>query len=259
MCRLAVYRGPEIPLEQLLLHPAHSLMKQSWGPQEMREGKLNADGYGFAWFDRQNKPSAYTNPMPIWTDPNLPALGRTLASSMWLANVRSATVCSDVSHANTQPFIDDSFIFLHNGYIKDFALTLRHWLRCQLIPGIDAHIRGSTDSEHLFALFRQIMVDNPDYTISNGLVRLMEIITEGLGKAKGLLNIVVANSQQIVALRHAVNGECPSLYYTTDDKDYADASLIASERLTPSGSWQAVPEHHLLIVDPDKSIEIVPL
>lgn len=259
MCRLATYWGPEIPLEKLLLHPAHSLMKQSWGPQEMREGKLNADGYGFAWFDKQNKPAAYTNPMPIWTDPNLPALGRTLTSSMWLANVRSATFCSDVSHANTQPFIDDSFVFLHNGYIKDFSLTLQHWLRCQLAPEIGAHIRGTTDSEHLFALFRQIMVDNPDYSIVNAMEQLMEMIAEGLHDRKGLLNIIIANSRQIVALRHAVNGECPSLYYTTDDEDYAGASLIASERLTPSKSWQTVPKHHLLIIDPDKPIEIIPL
>lgn len=161
MCRLAVYMGPEIALEQLLLHPAHSLMQQSWGPLEMREGKLNADGYGFGWFNQDARPASYTNPMPIWTDPNLPALARTLSSPQWLANVRSATRCSDVSHANTQPFTDDTFIFLHNGYIKDFALTLRHWIRCKLSADIDAYIRGSTDSEHLFALFRQVMAGQP--------------------------------------------------------------------------------------------------
>jgi len=125
MCRLAIYIGPQLSLENLLLKPEYGLMEQSWGPKEMNEGKLNADGYGFAWFNNGNQPASYRNPMPIWTDINLESLARTLTASQWFANVRSATVGLDVSHANTQPFTDEKFIYLHNGYIKDFKINYR--------------------------------------------------------------------------------------------------------------------------------------
>ncbi|MDH5648880.1 MAG: ergothioneine biosynthesis protein EgtC [Gammaproteobacteria bacterium] len=259
MCRLATYLGPEISLEKLLLHPAHSLMRQSWGPQEMREGKLNADGYGFGWFDQNGVPAAYANPMPIWTDPNLPALARTLSTDMWLANVRSATLSSDVSHANTQPFNDDQYIFLHNGYIKDFALNLRHWVRCRLAPEIDCHIRGTTDSEHLFALFRQIMKENAAYSISDGIRQMLTEIENQLGDKKALLNIVIADKQSITAVRHALNGECPTLYYTSTDQDYPGASLIASEKLTPSSGWQAVSDHSVVVMRSGNPVELTSL
>ena len=44
---MAAYIGPEITLRDLMLEPAYGLMEQSWGPREMKEGRLNADGYGF--------------------------------------------------------------------------------------------------------------------------------------------------------------------------------------------------------------------
>ena len=97
MCRIACYIGPEIALADLLLQPDHSLLQQSWNPQEMREGRLNADGYGFGWFDVSGKTARYTNPMPIWSDPNLESLSRSLHQTIWMANVRSATRCMDVS------------------------------------------------------------------------------------------------------------------------------------------------------------------
>ena len=53
MCRLAAYIGPTLRLEELLLKPEHSLVKQSWAPREMMEARLNADGYGFGWFDQE--------------------------------------------------------------------------------------------------------------------------------------------------------------------------------------------------------------
>ncbi len=78
MCRLAAYIGPVLRLEELLLKPDHSLVKQSWAPREMMEARLNADGYGFGWFDHTGRPLRYRQTMPIWTDPNLAELGRGL-------------------------------------------------------------------------------------------------------------------------------------------------------------------------------------
>ncbi len=81
---------------------------------------LNADGYGFAWYNDDGRPAVYVNPAPIWTDPNLPHLARALVSDLWMTSVRSASAGNPVNHANTQPFVDDEFMFDHNGLIDDF-------------------------------------------------------------------------------------------------------------------------------------------
>lgn len=248
MCRLAAYIGPNIPLAQLLLHPQHSLMKQSWEPQEMKEGKLNADGYGFGWYKNDGQAACYNNPMPIWTDPNLEALSETLSAPLWLANVRSATRSMDVSHANTQPFSHNKFIFLHNGYIKDFPGKIRHRIRCLLSDEIESGIQGSTDSEHIFALFLQLLHEHPGCNLEQGVRLLVEKIEQELGNCKVLLNLLISDGNSVCAIRHAINGDCPSLYTTSNDADYPDAQLIASEKLTPSNNWKTVPEHSMLII-----------
>jgi glutamine amidotransferase len=81
MCRLAVYIGASIRLEDLILKPAHNLVEQAYAPREMQEARLNADGYGFGWFDDDGTPAVYTNTMPIWADHNLETLGRRLQAT----------------------------------------------------------------------------------------------------------------------------------------------------------------------------------
>lgn len=46
MCRLLGYLGEPILLESILTQPKHSLIVQSYQPQEMQESLLNADGFG---------------------------------------------------------------------------------------------------------------------------------------------------------------------------------------------------------------------
>ncbi len=259
MCRMAAYIGPEIPLRDLMLEPAYGLMEQSWGPREMKEGRLNADGYGFGWFAPDGRPAFYTNPMPIWTDRNLADLGRSLAAPQWLANVRSATRSMDISHANTQPFADDRYIFLHNGYVADFTTSLRTRIRQNLGPEIEAGVHGNTDSEYLFALFREIMAEHENFMVDQGLLELFKIIEEWAAGIKSLLNVIIGDGKRLYATRHAFNGECPSLYFTTEEENYPGGMLIASEPLTESGSWQPVPEHHMLILDTEQHLQLIPL
>lgn len=49
MCRLLGYLGKPIQLDRLLLKPEHSLVVQSYQPQEMTAGLLNADGFGLSY------------------------------------------------------------------------------------------------------------------------------------------------------------------------------------------------------------------
>lgn len=259
MCRLAAYLGPAASLEQFLLRPEHSLVKQSWTPKEMQGAVLNADGFGIGWHDDHGRPAAYRNVLPIWADLNLPHLGRSLRRELWLAAVRSATEGFASGHANTQPFFDEELIFLHNGFLEDFAERHRPRIRRWLEPAVEAHIHGNTDSEYLFAVLRQLLRQEPELSLEQLMLRLCQQLADWAEDSPALLNILVSDGRRIYALRHALGRDCPSLYYTTDDETFPGAQLVASEPLVAGGYWHAVPPHHLLVLDPEEPPTLTPV
>ena len=259
MCRIAAYLGEPIALGKFLIDPPHSLQVQGWAPRELKYARLNADGYGFAWYADDGQPAVYVNPGPIWTDPNLPHLARTLASDLWIASVRSASEGNPVNHANTQPFAGEDFLFDHNGLIDQFHCQVRPRLVADLDPSLLPSIRGNTESEYLFASLRQILFDNQDLSVESALAELMSRIEHWVDGCRALLTIVVSDGERLYAVRHALGDGCPTLYYTTDDEGFPNAQLIASERMTDSSFWQIVPEHQILILAPDKPPELLSL
>jgi len=256
MCRLAAYVGPAITLQQFLLDPAHSLYRQSWEPQELKYAKLNADGYGFGWYGPDEQPAIHTSALPIWSDANLPHLARSLTQPLWLAEVRSATPGNPVHQFNTAPFYDTELLYIHNGFIREFHQQVLPHITTLLAPDIAAGINGNTDSEYLFACLRQLLADDPELTIPDALAQLSELLADWIDAQPALMNIVVTDGQRLYATRHGLNHECPSLYFTTDDELFPGGQLIASERLTGDSFWQPVPEHHLLILDPEHPPEL---
>jgi glutamine amidotransferase len=232
---------------------------QSYAPRELRYATVNADGYGFAWYAEDGKPAVYINPAPMWTDPNLDHLARSLSSDLWLASVRSATIGNPVNHVNTQPFADEEFLFDHNGLIDDFHEMVRPRLVADLDPAYLARIRGNTESEYLFAALRQLLTENLDLPMEEALAELTRRVDTWAGGCRTLLTIVVSDGERLYALRHASGDACPTLYYTTDDEAFPDAQLIASEPLNESGVWQSVPDHQILILDPEEPPELLSL
>jgi glutamine amidotransferase len=248
MCRLAAYSGPDITLAKFLLAPGHGLMEQSWAPREMREARLNADGYGFGWFAADGCAATYRIPMPIWTDANLPSLARSLTARQWLANVRSASDRMPVNPFNTMPFAEDRLLYMHNGFVQDFALALRPQLRRTLEPQFESGIHGNTDSEYMFALLRQLRAQQaPGEPLENSLVELCTSLAQWLGDTKALLNFVVGDGQSLYAVRHALNGECPSLYCCVGEADYPGGVLVASEPMTDAACWSSIAEHTVCV------------
>lgn len=259
MCRLAAYLGPAISLQQFLLDPEHSLYRQSWEPRELVYTKLNADGYGFGWYAPDGAPALYTSPRPIWSDVNLPHLARTLKSPLWLAEIRSATAGHPVHEYNTPPFSDERFLFAHNGLINEFHLQIRPRMHAMLSPACAAGIQGNTDSEYLFACLRQVLEDDPALSINDALRRLFVLLENWIDDQHALLNIIITEGKRLYAARHALNHECPSLYYSIDEAQFPGGQLIASERFTQDSNWETVPAHHILVIDPDKPPELQPL
>ena len=256
MCRHAAYLGPAISLQQFLIDPPHSLHSQSWNAQELKYARLNADGYGFGWFNRHGEPATYTTAVPIWSDNNLPSLAASMEYPLWVGEIRSATIGNPVHPYNTQPFRDDRWLFVHNGYIRRFHEQVRPALTARLAAHIAADIRGNTDSEYLFALLRQILLDAPDTGIPAALQTLFAIIGEMAGGEEALLNLVLTDGTTLYANRHGINHEAPTLYYTDNDPMFPGGQLIASEAFSPDGGWQRVPEQHIVIMRPGTSPQL---
>lgn len=247
MCRLAAYLGQPLSLKDFLLEPEHSLYLQSWQPQELTYAKLNADGFGFGWYLDDGRPAVYRNPAPIWADANLGGLAESLRRGLWLAMVRSATPGYANGLHNTQPFHDESLLFLHNGFIDNFRGDLRKTLLAALDDDIEAAVRGLTDSEYLFALLRQMRRDHPG-DVGDALRRTVAWVGERVGGRCAMLNLIVGDGGALYSVRCAFNETAPSLYWLRDGA----RRFIASERLTPTNDgWNAVPEHHLLVVAGD--------
>jgi gamma-glutamyl hercynylcysteine S-oxide hydrolase len=260
MCRHAAYLGPEIALAQFLLAPPHSLEVQAWAPRELRYARLNADGFGFGWYGVDDRAVHYVSPMPIWSDVNLPTLADNLRSDLWVAAVRSATPGLASSPANTQPFADGDYLFSHNGYLEAFTREVRPQILQWLEPEVESTLIGTTDSEYLLAVVRQILEEDEELPLEAALGEAFNLVGEWMGEGPALLNVIMSDGERIYATRHAINHECPSLYYTTDDDGFPEgAQLVASEPLTDGGLWRAVPEHHVLILDPEAPPELLAL
>lgn len=229
------------------MEPVHSLYRQSWEPKEMDEAVLNADGFGFGWVNTLQQTAIYTSTQPIWTDTNLIGLSDSLHSGYWLANVRSATPGQQITQTNTHPFKMDQLLFTHNGCIENFNPKIRSVFHDVLDTSIQADIQGNTDSEYLFALLRQQLSQTPD--IAQAIHGMLSMLAEIITDEKVLLNLIVGDGTRFYVLRHAMNGQCPSLYYSVHEDEFPEAIVIASEALTESGQWQTVPEHSYITID----------
>lgn len=249
MCRMAAYIGAPLRLDRFLLQPPHGLIEQAHAPRETISATVNADGFGVGWYDDAGVPAVYRTLLPAWADPNLPALGRSLTRSVWLANARSATDPLSSGFANTQPFHDDRLMFLHNGFVAGFGDGLRSRLRAWFRSEVESGIQGTTDSEYLFAALRQSIEEAPERPLADHLRWLAEHVTAHGDVEEALLNFIVCDGTRMVALRHAVGAGCPTLYLRTRGGDWS-GDVVASEPLTEDDAWQAVPPHHVVTVIP---------
>lgn len=260
MCRLLAYLGDDILLSSLLLTPQHSLEKQAWQPKELREVILNADGYGFTWYNQHQmplRPSRYRLTLPIWNDPNLNHLANSMCQPLWLAMVRSATPGLGVTLENTQPFCYQQWSFMHNGYILDFSGEIQHKISKELDDEFLYLIKGNTDSEYIFALLMQLLHNHaPIDAIRTWENKIAEIIQ---GK-RALLNIVVCDGEKIYALKHAINGLCPSMYYANSNQEFGiNNQLLVSEKLNGSDDWLEIEDHKIISISTDNNLAVFDL
>ena len=249
MCRLVAYCGPSVSLEKLILHPYHNLYKQSWQPKETSYALLNADGFGFGWYDACGTACHYRNPMPIWSDINLKTLSRALHAKIWFAMVRSATEENDAYPHNLQPFIYKQYMFMHNGFIRDFKHGALQKILKVLPDSIVASIHGLSDSAYLFGLVCYFL-EQERGQLKAALQKTLQWCQTQLSSHHTMLNMILSDGKSIVALRAAIHEQAPTLYMM--QKTHVDlpkqAQVLASEPFAENEQW--------LSVDIDKPVSL---
>ena len=275
MCRFALYLGNQsIPISALVTEPEHSLIHQSYQSRERSE-PLNGDGFGVAWYadrDKQPEPALFKDISPAWSNANLRHLARVTRSRCILAHVRAATAGLPVTYTNCHPFAEQQLSFMHNGELSCFTHKRRQCL-AMLSDRAYSVIRGTTDSEFLFALFLDNYWKQPDnkdplQRIKEGLSATIEQATSLCDRDKygtSTLNLVVADGNRAVASRYTDGSpeEANSLYvqsggsYCCDDgycsmesqSENQRSVIITSEGLNDNPKWQRVPANHIVVVD----------
>jgi glutamine amidotransferase len=280
MCRFVAYLGREVLLEQVLVKPENSLVRQSIRAREQSSVPTNGDGFGVGWYAPvvNEYPALFTSIFPAWSDKNLLNLTAKIASPCFFGHVRAASV-GGINPYNCHPFIYKRWMLMHNGDVGNFCNVKRH-LRRLLDDEYYHWIQGETDSEHIFALFLQLakgknlddmnqVADVMRETI-NELNHLVSVYGEG---APSYINLCLTDGLQMLAVRYCSdpNKKFESLHYFVG---YGDATsplrarsheeekptfiLVASEKLTHwTGRWQTIPEDHFLLVDAYRATKLV--
>jgi len=264
MSRLLAYMGSPILLSRAIINHPHSLIEQAYAPREMVTGTINADGYGFGWYSElSDRPGTYHRSTPIWSDPDLPRIGRVIASGCIFAAVRNATPGFAVDLLNVPPYVHKHLLFMHNGAVEGF----NHRFRNKLLKGISEEIQattlGSADSEVLFGLalthLQRAGANAGDGTealkdaLENTLRRVMAIA--GPEKARASLNMGLTDGHSMAFARLARGIDPNSLYIRRDD----GAVWVASEPIDDSDTWQEIPPDNWVLIDDPDSVSILPI
>lgn len=283
MCRFVFYRGDPIRLSSLITDPVHSIIRQSYHSKE-REEPLNGDGFGIAWYapEETDRPVIFKDVSPAWNNQNLANLASVVRSPCFIAHIRAATPGLPVSRLNCHPFSWNRFAFAHNGAVGGFRSIRRH-IQSGLNEESFDLLRGSTDSEHLFALFvNQFDRSASDSRLEAMAAALMQAIkTVETAKnehgitAPSLLNLVLTDGELTVITRYISPGERKphSLYLHTgaayecvdgicrmrDRSESGNTVLVASEPLSHDDGWKRVAENSMLLIDSESTVEERPI
>jgi len=279
MCRFVLYMGPEITLDVLTTRPTNSIIHQSF-QSRLRSEPLNGDGFGIVWYVPKvsPKPAQFRSIQPAWNNVNLLHLARVSRSPVILAHVRAATEGTGVAETNCHPFLAGRLAFMHNGSVAGFG-RLKRKLTQRLSDKTYAQIQGTTDSEHLFALYcdylERCQADNKTESMADALEATIAVVGELTTKAgaadNSFLNLVVTDGIRAVVSRYATgDAESPSLHMSTGKHcecedgvcrmvqggDRASSVIVASEPLNDEPEWEPVPHNHLLLIHSDRSYQL---
>lgn len=302
MCRFMAYHGPPMQLDELLYKPSHSIIRQSTEARE-REEPLNGDGWGLGWYqpDESPVPAHYRTVRPAWSDDNMRHISPVVRTPLYFAHVRAASGGLSVQQLNCHPFVGgrhvhdepggrealerarNRLLFMHNGEVGAFREVKRR-LQEGLPDDLYHGIRGTTDSEHAFAVVQEELGEDVLEPTTDDLVEALRGALERLERLKRgssrpdaatEANFCISDGESVVATRFADGdgathqslyvGEaeaflCEGDTCSAQGPEGQEATLVCSERLFESDLvWEKVPPDHYVAVDPDGEVRVEPL
>lgn len=261
MCRWLAYTGAPVLLQEALYSRANSFIDQSMHARLGAE-PTNGDGFGVGWYDEAPEPGVFRSVEPAWNDRNLRELAGHVRSGHFFAHVRAA-IGSAVQQTNCHPFRHGRWLWMHNGFVADFAKIKRE-LALAIEPSLYAEISGQTDSEVLFLLALSLGLESDP---AKAIAQTIGLV-EDRGRRAGVENpfqgtIATSDGERIWAFRYSSEGKARSLFHSNDvptlrklypDSEVVsrlsdDAHLIVSEPIGDlPGAWSEVPEASYCVV-----------
>jgi predicted glutamine amidotransferase len=236
MCRFLAYRGPEVFMEDLIAAPCHSLIHQSLHAEEAKT-ETNGDGFGVGWYGARPVPGLYREVRPAWSDENLKSLCAQVRSRVFFAHVRAATGTA-TTRANCHPFVQDRWMFMHNGQIGGYA-GVRRRLEALIPDALYGARGGTTDSEALFLVaLANGLEEDPVGAMARTLAATKRLMTEAGATEPLRFTAALTNGEDLYAFRWACDARPPTLYH----REHEGALIVVSEPLDGTrGGWTAVP------------------
>jgi glutamine amidotransferase len=287
-----MYLGQTLSFHDLLYKTDASLVKQAYDPRYMR-GIQNLGGFGMAVWSQQflvpAEPMVFRSITLPFYDKNLENIAAKIKGECVLAHVRGLSyegeqVSGDniVSQQNVHPFMFEgtNVVMAHNGTLSHLD-SLKAALSAEIKPQYFSQIKGSTDTEWLYALFLSRLP-----SLAPTLREMIEAVFESFDILRIIrgdngidffspLNFFITDGQKLIATRYVIDYghylpgildahlDYHSLWYTLGeaytgiDEHYEmrgyplkNSIIVSSEPLTidPS-SWIRIPEYSLLAAE----------
>ncbi len=226
MCRALLYLGQPVLLDHLLYQPDSALVRQSYMPKMLH--LLNLAGFGLrAWDPGSHSPEAPfmygSASLPVF-DRNLKNIAEKVRASCVLGHVRGVAYSTtvDISLQNVHPFQFPGvpLALAHNGDLTRMP-EMKRWLAPHVRPEFLTEIRGTTDSEWIYALIVSALPDARHRATGEQLLSAIRGTFDIIRAARAQLgithsssvNLFIADGTQLAAVRYCFDFGC----YATDD------------------------------------------
>jgi len=267
MCRWFAYISHSEPclIEDVLIVPQHALCKQvhdhylpglahheSDGTQrdtdteiKLRNSLYNLDGLGVAWYTTARAEFGESDgPYPAlfkilrqpMNDPIFLSIAANTATTALFAHIRAASGGTAITEYNNHPFQFGRWCFMHNGVVAHFG-EIKKVLLNEISDEALAQVRGTTDSEHLAALFFTYLeqkkgaaawetghpLEDVKLALEQAIAKVLEVQNKVVPPAKGVqpdassLNVAITDGTQLLCIRfrNHPTEHPPSLYFST--------------------------------------------
>ena len=167
-------------------------------------------------------------------------------------HIRAASPGLPVHQANAHPFQYQNELFMHNGIVSDFRKGFMRSIREMIEDPFYENIQGTTDSEHIFALYLTIRQQQKNLTLIQAVHQTI-ITLNSIAKKHNtdlVLNMAFSDGLTTVVTRYTNIEKSASLYFSDSSEYFKSAVIVASERLNSDDeSWKEFPLNQMLVIE----------